>query len=264
MRTVNIHEVKMHLSQLVERVAQGEPFVIAKAGRHLVKVMGYCWTRIIKRLFTLSCITARSTLVGLISACIATMALAGQTTKLTSHSHKGSDSSAVVTMANNAEIRVEQIRLQESPGGQWITARPNRYVSELYYQIRKDNVTIRRVVPFATIASIEFSTSVASDAIYPEVRRMLIKLRDGGTIEWIHANRSVTVTSSLGKTEQWDSFPWISGVVSSGEKEQGQDYAITGFTGLAIVNGERGQWEAKPTEIKQIRFNDGSVHDSKP
>ncbi len=38
MRTVNIHEAKTHLSQLVERAAKGEPFVIAKAGKPLVKV----------------------------------------------------------------------------------------------------------------------------------------------------------------------------------------------------------------------------------
>ena len=39
MRTVNIHEAKTHLSRLVERVARGEPFIIAKAGKPLVKVM---------------------------------------------------------------------------------------------------------------------------------------------------------------------------------------------------------------------------------
>jgi prevent-host-death family protein len=39
MRTVNIHEAKTHLSRLVERAAKGEPFVIAKAGRPLVKVV---------------------------------------------------------------------------------------------------------------------------------------------------------------------------------------------------------------------------------
>ncbi|MEO8299441.1 MAG: type II toxin-antitoxin system prevent-host-death family antitoxin [Burkholderiales bacterium] len=38
METVNIHEAKTHLSRLVERAAQGEPFVIAKAGKALVKV----------------------------------------------------------------------------------------------------------------------------------------------------------------------------------------------------------------------------------
>ena len=39
MRTVNIHEAKTHLSRLVDRAAKGEPFVIAKAGRPLVKVV---------------------------------------------------------------------------------------------------------------------------------------------------------------------------------------------------------------------------------
>ncbi len=39
MQTVNIHEAKTHLSRLVELAAKGEPFVIAKAGRPLVKVM---------------------------------------------------------------------------------------------------------------------------------------------------------------------------------------------------------------------------------
>ena len=38
MLTVNIHEAKTHLSRLVERAAKGEPFVIAKAGKPLVKV----------------------------------------------------------------------------------------------------------------------------------------------------------------------------------------------------------------------------------
>lgn len=39
MRTVNIHEAKTHLSRLVDAAAKGEPFVIAKAGRPLVKVV---------------------------------------------------------------------------------------------------------------------------------------------------------------------------------------------------------------------------------
>lgn len=38
MTTVNIHEAKTHLSQLVEKAVQGEPFIIAKAGKPLVKV----------------------------------------------------------------------------------------------------------------------------------------------------------------------------------------------------------------------------------
>ena len=39
MRTVNIHEAKTQLSRLVDRAAKGEPFVIAKAGKPLVKVI---------------------------------------------------------------------------------------------------------------------------------------------------------------------------------------------------------------------------------
>lgn len=38
MNTVNIHEAKTQLSRLVDRAAKGEPFVIAKAGKPLVKV----------------------------------------------------------------------------------------------------------------------------------------------------------------------------------------------------------------------------------
>lgn len=38
-RTVNIHEAKTHLSRLVEAAAKGEPFIIARAGRPLVKVI---------------------------------------------------------------------------------------------------------------------------------------------------------------------------------------------------------------------------------
>ncbi len=39
MRSVNIHEAKTHLSRLVDQAAKGEPFLIAKAGKPLVKVM---------------------------------------------------------------------------------------------------------------------------------------------------------------------------------------------------------------------------------
>jgi prevent-host-death family protein len=39
MKTVNIHEAKTHLSRLVDGAAKGEPFVIAKAGKPLVKVV---------------------------------------------------------------------------------------------------------------------------------------------------------------------------------------------------------------------------------
>jgi prevent-host-death family protein len=38
MNTVNIHEAKTQLSRLVDRAARGESFVIAKAGKPLVKV----------------------------------------------------------------------------------------------------------------------------------------------------------------------------------------------------------------------------------
>jgi prevent-host-death family protein len=39
MRTVNIYEAKTHLFRLVDQAAKGEPFVIAKAGKPLVKVV---------------------------------------------------------------------------------------------------------------------------------------------------------------------------------------------------------------------------------
>jgi prevent-host-death family protein len=38
MKTVNIHEAKTHLSRLVEAAANGEPFIIAKAGKPMVRV----------------------------------------------------------------------------------------------------------------------------------------------------------------------------------------------------------------------------------
>ncbi len=41
MRTVNIHEAKTHLSRLVDRAAKGEAFVIAKAGKPMVKVVPF-------------------------------------------------------------------------------------------------------------------------------------------------------------------------------------------------------------------------------
>jgi prevent-host-death family protein len=37
-KTVNIHEAKTHLSRLVDQAVKGESFVIAKAGKPLVKV----------------------------------------------------------------------------------------------------------------------------------------------------------------------------------------------------------------------------------
>ena len=39
MQTVNIHEAKTHLSRLIERALQGESFIIAKAGKPMVKVI---------------------------------------------------------------------------------------------------------------------------------------------------------------------------------------------------------------------------------
>ena len=39
MLIVNIHEAKTDLSSLLDRVAQGEPFIIAKAGKPLVNVV---------------------------------------------------------------------------------------------------------------------------------------------------------------------------------------------------------------------------------
>ncbi len=39
MQTINIHEAKTHLSRLVEEAAQGNPFIIAKAGKPMVKVI---------------------------------------------------------------------------------------------------------------------------------------------------------------------------------------------------------------------------------
>jgi prevent-host-death family protein len=39
MKTVNIHEAKTHLSKLIDAASKGEPFIIAKAGKPLVKVV---------------------------------------------------------------------------------------------------------------------------------------------------------------------------------------------------------------------------------
>ncbi len=39
MDVYNIHEAKTHLSRLIEKAAKGEPFVIAKAGKPMVKVV---------------------------------------------------------------------------------------------------------------------------------------------------------------------------------------------------------------------------------
>jgi prevent-host-death family protein len=37
-KTVNIHEAKTHLSKLIDEASKGESFVIAKAGKPVVKV----------------------------------------------------------------------------------------------------------------------------------------------------------------------------------------------------------------------------------
>ena len=39
MRSVNIHEAKTHLSRLINAAANGEPFIIARAGKPVVKVI---------------------------------------------------------------------------------------------------------------------------------------------------------------------------------------------------------------------------------
>jgi prevent-host-death family protein len=39
MQTVNIHEAKTHLSRLVDGAAKGNAFIIAKAGKPMVKVL---------------------------------------------------------------------------------------------------------------------------------------------------------------------------------------------------------------------------------
>lgn len=38
-KVVNIHEAKTHLSRLIEEAVNGKPFVIAKAGKPMVKVV---------------------------------------------------------------------------------------------------------------------------------------------------------------------------------------------------------------------------------
>lgn len=38
-QTVNIHDAKTNLSRLIEQASRGEPFIIAKAGKPMVKVV---------------------------------------------------------------------------------------------------------------------------------------------------------------------------------------------------------------------------------
>jgi prevent-host-death family protein len=39
MRMINIHQAKTHLSRLVEEAKAGQPFIIAKAGKAIAKVV---------------------------------------------------------------------------------------------------------------------------------------------------------------------------------------------------------------------------------
>ncbi len=39
MKTVNIHQAKTNLSRLVDEASKGKPFIIAKAGKPIVKVV---------------------------------------------------------------------------------------------------------------------------------------------------------------------------------------------------------------------------------
>lgn len=41
MKTVNTHQAKTHLSQLLEQVAQGEEIIIARAGKPIARLVGY-------------------------------------------------------------------------------------------------------------------------------------------------------------------------------------------------------------------------------
>jgi prevent-host-death family protein len=50
MLTFNIGEAKKQLSRLVDRAAMGEPFIIAKAGKPLVKVTAYDGSSVPRRL----------------------------------------------------------------------------------------------------------------------------------------------------------------------------------------------------------------------
>jgi len=38
MKTVNIHEAKTHFSKLIDAAVGGEPFIVAKAGKPMVRV----------------------------------------------------------------------------------------------------------------------------------------------------------------------------------------------------------------------------------
>jgi prevent-host-death family protein len=49
MPTVNLHEAKTHLSRLVDAAARGETFIIAKAGKPLVRVSAIAAPRVPQR-----------------------------------------------------------------------------------------------------------------------------------------------------------------------------------------------------------------------
>ncbi|QQR35774.1 type II toxin-antitoxin system Phd/YefM family antitoxin [Devosia oryziradicis] len=49
-RMVNIHDAKTNLSRLVDQAVKGEPFIIAKAGKPLVKVVPIDQPAAVKRL----------------------------------------------------------------------------------------------------------------------------------------------------------------------------------------------------------------------
>ena len=44
MKTINIHEAKTHLSQIIERVARGESVIIGKAGKPMAVLSPYVST----------------------------------------------------------------------------------------------------------------------------------------------------------------------------------------------------------------------------
>lgn len=210
-----------------------------------------------ERIIMHSLISCRMIVAGIVVTFLATTPFAQTRSSSRPPASSEAGAVAIITMVSNAELRVNQLQLTESPGGQWITRRPNRFAAELYYRIQKDGVTINRAIPFGAIDSIEFTAFVAKDALNPEVRKMSVKLRDGGSIEWAHSDTSLTTTNHAGQREKWKSFPWITGVVSSGQQEQGNDYVISGFTGLVNINGGQSKWDAPPADIKRIRFVDG-------
>lgn len=50
MHTINLHEAKTQLSRLVASAVNGEPFIIAKAGKPLVKVVSLDAPKSMRRL----------------------------------------------------------------------------------------------------------------------------------------------------------------------------------------------------------------------